>query len=388
MDAAARIELLRDSSDFTALTRYTKTFDLFRVMGVSSKELVHSNIIASFMNANEAHGLGSRFRDAFVETLLQRPCVGPALSQAVLESTPGAPAKVARELAHLDVLIDFPTLRLVIAIENKIWAADQDKQIEGYQEALCTLYPHYQSRALVYLTPTGRESPTVDRNSSVPVYYMSYGELAALLGQHQTLATPPAAHFIGEFITHVEKTMSGNTELSQLCWKIFEQNQEAYEYLVKHHEYCMARKVTELFQSMQDRVRSDPLFEKWTNVLEIRASSNLDKAQHDLDIRLMTWPSGVWVKIYKHSWFGVYPFFRSADKEALMDLLPAFTQPARMVHGIEGRFFASTRFLEKSDRCVRKAGDRINESDVNIALTRAHDCISEINDALLHATKA
>lgn len=58
MDAAASIEVLRDSSDFTALTCYTKAFDLFRVMGVSSKELVHSNITASFLNANEAHGLG------------------------------------------------------------------------------------------------------------------------------------------------------------------------------------------------------------------------------------------------------------------------------------------------------------------------------------------
>ena len=305
-----------------------------------------------------------------------------------MESTRGAQAKVARELAHLDVLIDFPTLRLVIAIENKIWAADQDKQIEGYQEALCTLYPHYQSRALVYLTPTGRESPTVNAHSSVPVYYMSYGELAALLGEYQTLATPPAAHFIGEFITHVGKTMSGDTELGQLCWNIFEQNQEAYEHLVKHHEYCMARKVTELFRSMQDRVRNDTLFEQWADVLEVRASSNPEKAHHDLDIRLKTWPSGVWVKIYKHNWFGVYPFFRSADKEALMDSLPAFTQPARMVHGIEDRFFASTRFVEKSDRRIRKAGDRINESDVNIALTRAHDCIVEISDALRYPAHA
>uniref|UniRef100_UPI0030DC9985 PD-(D/E)XK nuclease family protein n=1 Tax=Pseudomonas sp. RL_35y_Pfl2_P42 TaxID=3088710 RepID=UPI0030DC9985 len=62
---------MRNSAGFAALTRYTKAFDLFRVMGVSSKELVHSNILPAFMNADEAHGLGASVRDAFVTSLTQ-----------------------------------------------------------------------------------------------------------------------------------------------------------------------------------------------------------------------------------------------------------------------------------------------------------------------------
>jgi len=382
MDASAQLEALRTSADFTSLIRYTNVFDLFKVMGVSTKELVHSNILAAFMNEREAHGLGALFRNGYVASLFQCPSSGPSLSQDVLESTTGAKAKVSRELAHIDVLLDFPSLRLVIAIENKIWAADQREQVARYQQALCELYPYYESRALVYLTPTGRESPTLDPDSGVPVYFQSYGQLAALLRQYQPEDNPPAAHFIDQFISHVEKTMSGNTELSQLCWGIFEQNEEAYEHLVKHHEYCKARKMDELFSRLQERLARDSLFAEWADVMETRLSARAEKRQYDLDVRLRTWPKGVWVKVYKHTWLGVFPFFRGGDRDALMQRLPSFTQPPRAVPDWTDFYFASTRFLIKDDRCVFAKGEKAGEIHLNDALTKVHDCIEEINRAL------
>lgn len=382
MDASTQLEALRNSTGFAALTRYTKAFDLFRVMGVSSKELVHSNVLAAFMTADEAHGLGASFRDAFVASLAQLPCKGNPLHWQVLGSTKGANAKVARELAHIDVLLDFPSLRLVIAIENKIWAADQFNQVARYQKALCELFPHYESRALVYLTPTGKESPTQDMKSSVPVYFQSYGDLATLLHSYQSDATPPAAYFIDQFVTHVEKSMSGNSELNSLCWEVFQQSEEAYAHLVKHYEYCKARKMTELFRLLGERLASDTLFAEFAGEMETRFSTKIDKQQYDLDVRLRGWPEGVWVKVYKHTWFGVFPFFSESDLEALNPRLPSFTQPAYAVPNWSGLYFASSRFLVKDDRCVLAEGDSVREPHLDEALTRVYDCIREIGAAL------
>ncbi|WP_343577869.1 PD-(D/E)XK nuclease family protein [Pseudomonas sp.] len=382
METLEQLEALRTSADFTSLIGYTNTFDLFKVMGVSTKELVHSNILAAFMNEHEAHGMGASFRNAYVASLFQNRSSGQSLPKEVLERVEGAKAKVSRELAHIDVLLDFPTLRLVIAIENKIWAADKHKQVARYQQVLCELYPHYESRALVYLTPTGRESPTRDTNSSVPVYYQSYTQLAELLRKHQSSATPPAAQFISQFITHVEKTMSGNTELSQLCWNIFEQHEEAYEHLVKHYENCKARKMAELFDELQERLSRDNLFAEWAARMETRFSPKAEKRHYDLDIRLKNWPDGVWIKIYKHSWFGVFPYFRGADLESLKHRIPTFAQSARPVLDWEDHYFASTNFLVKDDRCVLANGDKASENHLDEALTKVHDCIEEINQAL------
>lgn len=149
MDAITQLEELCDSTGFTSLSLYTKAFDLFRVMGVSSKELVYSNISAAFMNEDEAHGLRASFRDAFAASLAQLTCNWRPIPMRVLAGTKGARAKVSRERAHVDVLLDFPSLRLVSAIEKKILATDQHEQVARYQKTLCDLYPHYESRALV-----------------------------------------------------------------------------------------------------------------------------------------------------------------------------------------------------------------------------------------------
>ncbi|PWE38746.1 hypothetical protein C9I50_21150 [Pseudomonas prosekii] len=381
MDASMQLETLRTSFGFAALGRYTKAFDLFKMMGVSSKELIHSNILAALSNDREPHGMGSAFRDAYVASLDQLTCIGRPLSPAVLEGAKGKKVKVARELAHIDVLLEFPGERLVIAIENKIWAADQPNQVAKYQQALCDLYPHYE-RALVYLTPTGRESPTISCDSSVPVYYQSYGDVVALLHQCQPAANQAAAYFIDQFKTHVEKTMSGNSELNSLCWQVFQQNEEAYAHLVNHYEYCKTRKMTELFRNLNRRLVSDSLFADYAGEMETKTSSKTDKQQYDLDIRLRNWPDGVWVKIYKHTWFGVFPFFRGGDLAALTPLLPTFTLPAHAVPDWSDLYFASTRFLVKEDRCVLDLGDTVTEAHLDQALTRVHNCIDEINQAL------
>jgi hypothetical protein len=378
--AASQLEALPNTEEFTALTCYTNSFDLFKVMGVSTKELVHSNIIAALLSEQEPHGLAASFRDAYIESLSDCRCVGTPFPQQTLASTAGARAKVSRELAHLDILLDFPALRIVIAIENKIWAKDQPNQIAKYQQALCDLYPHYPFRALVYLTPTGRDSPTINKDSTVPVYYQSYGQLAALLRQHQARASHAAGHFIAELVTHVEKTMSGNSELKQLCWSIFEQNEEAYEQLVNNYQHCLTRKLDERFANLQQCLTDSNLFAEWSGLMETQLTRNPAKRHYDLDVRLRTWPAGVWVKIYKHSWFGVFPYFLDSGKESLAKHLPVFTTAMRQVPDWSRHYLASVGFLVREDRRVYEAGDKATET--NQALSIVRECIIEINQAL------
>ncbi|QXI09178.1 PD-(D/E)XK nuclease family protein [Pseudomonas zeae] len=382
MEASAQLAALHTGAAFISLGRYTKTFDMFKVMGVSSKELVHSNILAALLCEEETHGMGSLFRDAYVYSLAHMPCSGKALTLEVLDRARGARANIARELAHIDILLDYPDLRLVIAIENKIWAADRKNQVARYQKTLSDLYPHYAYKALVYLTPKGRGSPTQDPESSVPVYNQSYGQLARLLRQQQIHATATASYFIDQFTSHVEKTMSGNSELNELCWNVFQESEDAYAHLVDHYQYCKTRKLTELFARLRERLATDCLFEPFKSEMVVKFASNPDKQKYDLDIRLRSWPEGVWVKVYKHTWFGVFPFFRADDLEHLISRLPSFTQPAYAVHDWEGLYFASTRFFIKKQRCVLEEGDRVTDAHIDEVLTRVNDCVVEINGVL------
>lgn len=387
MEVTPRLNKLSACDEFVALTQYTRTFEPFRVMGVSTKELLHSRVIAAFLNANEPHGLGSTFRDDYLASLMNCRQVGAAqpIDPSILLDAVGARAKVARELADIDILLDFPDLRLVIAIENKIHALDQPKQLERYQESLCHLFPHYEHRAIVYLTPTGRDSPTANlKCSRVPIYYQSYAMVAALLRRCRLLASPPAGEFLDQFISHIERTMTDSSEIKELCWGVFEKSEEAYEHLAKHLFYCRRRKYTMRFAALELEVRQGSQFNEWAREIQTRIveTSKGDNPCFDLDVRLKSWPDGVWVKLYKHSWLGVFPYFLEQDSEIVSLRLAQFCTPFRDVPDWGGHKFASFRFQLKADRAVNEDGNHATDSDYNAALTRLRECIVEINDAL------
>lgn len=387
MDVTSRFNELSAGDEFLALTRYTRVFDPFRVMGVNTKELLHSRVIAAFLNANEAHGLGSTFRDDYVMSLTSCRQVGaaPPLDAAVLLSTVGARAKVARELADIDILLDFPGLRLVIGIENKIYAQDQAKQVARYQESLCELFPHYRHRAMIYLTRTGRDSPTANLDClRVPVYYQSYAMVADLLKRCRPLAALPAGQFIDQFITHIERNMTDNTELKSLCWGVFEQSEEAYEHLAEHLFYCRQRKYKKRFEALEKEVKQGSQFSEWASEIDTRIIEGAkgDNPLFDLDVRLRSWPQGLWVKLYKHTWLAVFPYFLEKDSEAVSLRLPQFCAPPRDVPDWGGFKFASLKFEDREDRAVNMVGKRATDSDYNAALSRVRQYIVEINEAL------
>jgi hypothetical protein len=393
MEVSQRLDELSACDEFVALTQYTRTFDAFRVMGVSTKELLHSRVIAAFLNANEPHGLGSTFRNDYLASLMNCRRVGAAqpLEPTILANAVSARAKVARELADIDIVLDFPDLRLVIAIENKIHALDQPKQLERYQKSLCDLFPHYEHRAIVYLTPTGRDSPTANLDCSrVPIYYQSYAMVAALLRRCRALASRPAGEFLDQFISHIERTMTDNSEINNLCWGVFEQNEEAYEHLAKHLIYCRRRKSATRFAALELEVRQGSQFNEWASEIQTRIGETIkgDNPCFDLDVRLKSWPDGVWVKLYKHSWLGVFPYFLAQDRELVSLRLVQFCTPPRDVPDWGGHQFASYRFQLKADRAVNEDGNRATDSDYNAALTRVRECIVEINDALTAASSS
>lgn len=66
---------------------------------------------------------------------------------------------------------------------------------------------------------------------------------------------------------------------------------------------------------------------------------------------------------------GGVSIFSDGDLEALIPLLPSFTQSADALPDRAGLYFASTRFLVKDDRCVLSQGDSVAEAHPDEALT-------------------
>ena len=380
------VENLFLSEGFSKISSYSANFDLFKMMGVRSKELVHSNILAALLNPSYPHGLNYSFLNSFTQGVVNLHLEsGLPLPLSVLISATDQNVRVYRELENIDLVIEYPASKLVIAIENKIWAKEQVNQVARYQEILLTRYPHHRL-ALVYLSPNGRKPTTLNRDSDVPVYCMSYGEIAKQLELVKSRSNEAAKHFISQFISHIEAYMTGSNEVNELCWQIFSKHEDAYSQMMNAYQYCQRRKVEESFLDIESRIKTDAAFSKVSNEIEITKTVEENSkyvVACDLDVRLKSWPEGIKIKLYKHYWLGVFPYvtakFRDSSKEISKKL---GCYPNIKVKGWQDKYYVSSNLNLDKERMVNTDGNSISMEDVNVVLNRLSAHIEEINNAL------
>jgi hypothetical protein len=381
-----KIEKLFLSNSFSEVDAYSSKFDLFKMMGVRSKELVHSNIIACLLNPSYPHGLNYSFLNTFTKGVVGLGLVnGEPIPLSRLISATDDHIRVFRELENIDLVIEYTGSKLVIAIENKVWASEQKNQIARYQDTLKTRYPGYTT-ALIFLTPDAHAPETVNLNSEVPVYCMSYEQLAELLKQVKNQANETALNFINQFIYHIGGYMSDSSEVRELCWQLFNKHEEAYAHMVKSHAYCLERKVKEIFFEIESRIKIDSMFSRWSDSLVIKnnnVQSKKDIITCDLDVRLKHWPEGLWVKIYKHSWFAVFPFVYTQNLvlvESLSKNLRGF--PNKKVKAWDNKYYVSSNDNLDSERMILMNGNSVSKEHINIALSKLGTHIDEIEGAI------
>jgi len=241
-------------------------------------------------------------------------------------------------------------------------------------------------KALIFLTPNGRKPETIDLNSEIPVYCMSYEQLIKPLKMVKNQANEPGLHFINQFISHVEGYMSGSNEIRKLCWQLFNKHEDAYSQMVNSYSYCLDRKVRSIFCDMRNKLEYDPMFSQWSGSILIEESYKEDNKrvlECDLDLRLKHWPEGVWIKIYKHNWFGVFPYVAESDLSSVEPHCnKLLTDPKEKVKAWDDKYYISNNRNLDIERMVLRAGNEISKEHINIALNKVVDHIVEINAAL------
>lgn len=118
------------------------------------------NVFAVLRSASDEVNLHSRFLHALLD--LVDPLSGKRenLEKFVREVAQAADfgvagARVQRESNHIDLLIS--NGQEAIVIENKIWAGDQEEQLQRYRDALVRQGYDAASIRMMYLTPFGHE---------------------------------------------------------------------------------------------------------------------------------------------------------------------------------------------------------------------------------------
>src|SRR5688572_23099767 len=159
-------------------------FNVFDILRLTSNEVRgHSRFLAAILDPKGSHGLGCVFLDLFLKHLrssghLAARSLPAGTTSAKWTVTVEQPFNIrsategeAAVTGRIDLLLECGAVWLII--ENKIYAGDQDRQLERYECYACS---QTKNPVLVYLTLDG-EAPGVETlgalaaNRVIPVAY-------------------------------------------------------------------------------------------------------------------------------------------------------------------------------------------------------------------------
>lgn len=160
-------------AQLAALLKRPPRFNILGAAGLSRQELRHSDLLAYLLDPRQPHGLGDRFARALLERvapLLPEALDVPALSLVGMT--------VQREWKFVDLLLEAPTDRLTVIIENKVDSGEHSDQLHAYWQLVHSHRPTWRVVG-IFLTLDG--APPAKERDRAHYAPLSYGDVAEAL---------------------------------------------------------------------------------------------------------------------------------------------------------------------------------------------------------------
>lgn len=114
---------LMDIDCSSQLDDWVDDFNLFDILKITNVEIRHSNILAWLLDPNENHGLGDSFIQSFITKVIKK-CDRDKYNVFELLLQDFYSYQVHRESNYMDIVLLSPDGKVVVIIENKIWAGE------------------------------------------------------------------------------------------------------------------------------------------------------------------------------------------------------------------------------------------------------------------------
>jgi len=217
----AQLEAFVADPNLKELEQFLSAFNIFSVLSITKKEIMHSNFLAWLFDPNESHALGDTFLVTFLKDILSGS--DSNLNALDIHVKYFGDSEVRREYQNTDLLIVNDTLRIVVCIENKIQSRESIGQLQSYRRMVEDEYPNYE-RVFVYLTLEGDEPSD---KTYIPV---SYSQIISTLGtvfnKKKSALNSRVASAIEQYMDALERIMP-ESEIQQLCEALYRKHKEA-----------------------------------------------------------------------------------------------------------------------------------------------------------------
>ena len=213
-------------------------FDAFALLGISTSEKTHSDILAWLLNPQGNHSAGNFF---LTEFLLETKAATDEQVRDIDRSETSVQREwrnvVGGETGFLDIIILNTEASFACAIENKIRSGEHGEQLTRYRQALEQEHGNFH-RSYLFVSPQG----TAPERPEERCFWTSvdYGTILQLIEKTLEDGVNPdneeVKAFLRQYVTTLRRRIVPDTNLKQLATKIYLLHREAIDLIHRHKD--------------------------------------------------------------------------------------------------------------------------------------------------------
>ncbi len=205
-------------------------FNIFEAVGMTRQEIRHSHFLAFLLDPAQNHGLGAVFLKQWLKNVLI-DADSPPVSPVDIDTADMRQVDVRREWRHIDILVHDPENKLVCLIENKIDSGEHSNQLKRYHTIVHNEFPTCRLIP-IFLSPDG---DTPSHPAFIPTTYDTIADILENVGAaYRSTIGPDVATLITHYITMLRRHIVSDSEIAELCRKIYRQHQQALDLIFEH----------------------------------------------------------------------------------------------------------------------------------------------------------
>ncbi|WP_026711517.1 PD-(D/E)XK nuclease family protein [Flavobacterium filum] len=241
-------------------------FNIFDVLGLRTKELIHSKFIGNLLNQKAKHGQKDIFLKLFIDVLKDKVKNDnekkKILNEFLIHKTTLYVEKSIGQInedkskgGRVDILLNDG--KNFIVIENKIYALDQEKQLVRYRN-------HYENGVLLYLTLKGEKpsykssrSELIDGEDFICISYEI--EIKNWIEKCiKAMATKPVVRETLHQYLYLIKTLTNQSfskEIKMEITKLIIENLNESKLIVENFEYAKNHIVLNFWKNCNEKIK-------------------------------------------------------------------------------------------------------------------------------------
>lgn len=273
--------VIDENQNIERLKMYLGQPNYLEVLGVSHRELQHSNFLAWMMNSKSSHNIGNYFLKSFINLLPIAHEDKIRINLSGLEST-----KIHREFNDIDLLIVDDELNFTICIENKIKAGKSgENQLLKYYEIVENIWSDENHKNYyIYLTPFTRTLNEIE--VEVDYINLTYESILEIL-EDTIVSKPPTIEtkpLIENYIENLKKNIMGTSKEAELAQEIYRKHKSVIEFIIqnkpKFGNKRLFKKINDFFKNHSEYTNLTPNDKKIIRILPTEIVSYFEHKTH------------------------------------------------------------------------------------------------------------